>query len=86
MYILHHPPSLALSAVELWRRRPWAYATTGVMLVFAAVLAPAIAAITVVDFQEGVAMSLPVIAGSIVPPLIGAAFAGTYLYKLGGVD
>lgn len=77
-------PSLALSAVWLWKRRPWGYALSGIILVFATVLAPAITAITVIDIQEGVAMSLPVIAGSVVPPIIGAAFAGTYLYRLGG--
>lgn len=76
-------PSLALTARWIWHRRPWGYALTGVTLVFAAVLAPSITAITVVDFQEGVAMSAPVIAASIVPPLIGAAFAGGYLYRLG---
>lgn len=54
----------------------------GVLLVFTAVLAPAITALTVVDVQEGVTISLPVIAGSVVPPLIGAAFVGKYLYTV----
>lgn len=76
-------PSLALTALWSWYRRPWGSALTGVMLVFAAVLAPAMTAITVVDFQAGVAMSAAVIAGSIVPPLIGAVFAGGYLSRLG---
>lgn len=75
-------PSLAVTARWLWQKRAWGYALTGVLLVFAAVLAPAITAITVVDVQEGVTMSVPVIAGSIVPPLVGAAFAGAYLYIL----
>lgn len=78
-------PSLALTAKWLWRQRSWGYTLAGILLVFTAVLAPAITAITIVDIQEGVTMSLPVIAGSIVPPLIGAAFAGKYLYTVGAV-
>lgn len=54
----------------------------GVLLVFTAVLAPVITALTVVDVQEGVTIPLPVIAGSVVPPLIGATFAGKYLYTV----
>lgn len=75
-------PSLAVTAAWLWQQRPWGYALTAVLLTFTAVLAPAITAITVVDVQAGVPMSLPVIAASIVPPLIGAAFAGKYLHAL----
>lgn len=76
-------PSLALTALRIWQRRPWGYALTGVMLVFAAVFAPAFTALTVIDFQKGVSMSAPVVAGSILLPLIGAAFAGGYRYRLG---
>lgn len=78
-------PSLALTAKWLWQQRPWGYALAGIVLVFTAVLAPAITAITVVDVQEGVTMSLPIVAGSVVPPLVGAAFAGTYLLTVGTV-
>lgn len=79
-------PSLAVTAVWLWRRRPWGDPLAGILLVFTAVLAPVITAITVVDLQEGVPMSAPVIAGSVVPPLIGAVFAGSYLYSLSSDD
>lgn len=75
-------PSLALTSKWLLEQRPWGYTLAGILLVFTAVLAPAITAITVVDVQEGVTVSLPVIVGSVVPPLIGAAFAGKYLYTV----
>lgn len=77
-------PSLAITARLLWNQEPWGYTLAGILLMFTALLAPAITAITVVDFQEGVTMSLPVVLGSVVPPLIGAAFAGKYLYSVGG--
>ncbi|MFW6384750.1 MAG: hypothetical protein ACOCY7_01305 [Halodesulfurarchaeum sp.] len=72
-------PSLAIAAGWLWQRRPWGYAVTGVLLVFAGLLAPAITAITVVDVQQGLSLSTASIVASIVPPLVGAVFAGTYL-------
>lgn len=75
-------PLLAVTAVWLWRNRQWGDVIAGILLVFTAVLAPVITVITVVDIQEGVSMSAPVIIGSVVPPVVGAVFAGTYLYSL----
>lgn len=76
-------PSLAITAKWVLEGRPWGYSLAGVLLVFTALLAPAITAITVVDAMEGVSMSLGVVVGSIVPPLIGAVFAGSFLYAIG---
>ncbi len=75
-------PSLAIAAIWLWQRRPWGYVVTGVLLVFAALVAPALTAITVIDLLEGVKISLPILVGTIVPPLVGLIFAGTFLNKL----
>jgi len=75
-------PSLAITAIWLRWERPWGYVCTGVLLVFAALVAPALTAITVVDLQGGIVISLPILVGTIVPPLVGLVFAGTYLWKL----
>lgn len=76
-------PCLAISAVWLWQQRPWGYVFTGVLLVFAALVAPTLTAITVVDLQEGIEISLPILIGTIVPPLVGMVFAGIYLRNIG---
>ena len=75
-------PALAISAIWLRRERPWGYVSSGVLLVFAALVAPTLTAITAVDLREGVAVTTPILVGTIVPPLIGALFAGTYLANL----
>ena len=75
-------PSLAIAAVWILQRRPWGYVFTGVLLVFAALIAPTLTAITAVDLAEGIDISLPVLVGTIVPPLIGLVFAGTYLLRV----
>lgn len=75
-------PSLFVAAGWLWQGRTWGYVLAGVLLVFAAILAPVITAITLIDAQSGIAMSGPVIAASIVPPVIGAGFAGGFLYRM----
>jgi hypothetical protein len=77
-------PALAIAAFWLHRARPWGYVCAGVLLVFAALVAPTLTAITVVDLQEGIEISAPILVGTIVPPLLGVLFAGTYLYKLSG--
>ena len=75
-------PSLAIAALWILQRRPWGYVFTGVLLVFAALVAPTLTAITVVDLAEGIEISVPVLVGTIVPPLIGLVFAGTYLRRV----
>jgi len=77
-------PCLAITAIWLRWERPWGYVCTGVLLVFAALVAPALTAITVVDLQGGIVISLPILVGTIVPPLVGLVFAGAYLRKLPG--
>lgn len=77
-------PSLALTAVLLWRNRAWGYVFSGVLLVMAALLAPTLTAVTVVDATGGyLTLSLPLVAGTVVPPLVAAAFAVQYLRHLG---
>ena len=75
-------PSLAIAAGWILQRRPWGYVFTGVLLVFAALIAPTLTAITAVDLTEGIEISLPVLVGTIVPPVIGLVFAGTYLLRV----
>ncbi len=75
-------PSLAITALWLHRARPWGYVCTGVLLVFAALVAPTLTAITVLDLQEGIEISAPILIGTIVPPLVGLLFAGGYLRKV----
>lgn len=75
-------PCLAIAAVWLWQERPWGYVVAGVLLVFAALVAPTLTAITAIDLGAGLDISLPVLVGTILPPLIGLIFAGTYLRQL----
>lgn len=75
-------PALTVAAVWLWQRRPWGYVTAGVLLVFGALLGPALTAITIVDVQNGVPLTTGVIVGTVVPPLVAAAFAIRYLQAL----
>lgn len=75
-------PCLAIAAVWLWQQRPWGYVLTGVLLVFAALIAPALTAITAIDLMRGVEISLPILVGTIIPPVIGLVFAGSFLRKL----
>jgi hypothetical protein len=78
-------PALAITAVLLHRDRPWGYVLAGVLLVMAAILAPSLAAITVVDVTgDYVAVPVPVIVGTILPPVVAAGFAIRYLLVLGG--
>lgn len=77
-------PALAIAAVRLHQDRPWGYVFAGVLLVMAAILAPSLAAITVIDVMgDYVAVSLPVIVGTILPPVVAAGFAVNYLLVLG---
>jgi len=75
-------PSLAITAIWLHRRQRWGYVCAGVLLVFAALVAPTLTAITVVDIQGGIEISAPILVGTIIPPLLGLLFAGTYLRGL----
>ena len=75
-------PALAITAFWLYRDRPWGYVLAGMLLVFAALVAPTLVAITAVDLQEGIEISAPILIGTIVPPLIGLIFAGTYLLRV----
>ena len=77
-------PSLAIAALWLHRGRPWGYVCAGVLFVFAALVAPTLTAITVLDLQEGIEISAPILVGTIVPPLLGLIFAATYLRRLSG--
>lgn len=77
-------PSLAISALWLHQARPWGYVSAGVLLVFAALVAPTLTAITILDLQEGIEISAPILVGTIVPPALGLIFAGTYLRSLSG--
>lgn len=75
-------PSLAITTFWLHSSRPWGYVCAGVLLVFVALVAPTLTAITVVDLQEGIGISIPILIGTIVPPLVGLFLAGTYLRGL----
>ena len=75
-------PCLAIAAVWLGQKRPWGYVVAGVLLVYAALVAPALTAITVIDLAGGLAISPPILVGTILPPAVGLVFAGTYLHKL----
>lgn len=75
-------PSYVLGAYLLWTRHRWGYATTGILLIVAALFAPTLSALTVVDFQQGVEMTPGIIAGTILPPLIPGLFAIKYLIAL----
>ncbi len=79
-------PALSLAAVWLWRGRAWGYVMTGVLLVFAAVLAPNLTAITVVDMGAGVEMSMAMVLGTVLPPAIGLLFAVKYLLAIDGKE
>lgn len=79
-------PALAVAAGWLWRGRAWGYATTGVLLVFAAVLAPTLTATLVVDATTGVSVTVPMMVLTAVPPAIGAAFAVRYLLAIDDHD
>ena len=75
-------PCLVIAAVWLWQKRPWGYVVAGVLLVYAALVAPALTAITVIDLAGGLEISLPILVGTILPPAVGLVFAGTYIHKL----
>lgn len=77
-------PSYALAAYLLWRGYRWAFTITGVLLVFAVLIAPTLVALTIVDLQQGVAMTPGIVIGTVLPPAIPGVFALHYLYVLGG--
>lgn len=75
-------PALLITAVWLRWERPWGYVCTGVLLAFAALVAPTLTAVTVIDLQEGIEISGPLLVGTIIPPLVGLVFAVAYLRKV----
>ena len=75
-------PGLALAAVWLYWDRDWAYSITGVMVVFAALLAPAITAMTITLASGGIQMTTTVLVGSIVPPAIGVGVAVRFIVAI----
>ena len=78
-------PALAITAGLLWRERAWGYVSTGVLLVMASLLAPTLTAITVVDvLSDYVTVSVPLIVGTILPPVVASGFAVKYLLALDG--
>ena len=80
-------PSLAVAAAWLRRGRPWGYVAAGVLLVMAALLAPVLTALTVVDATGGaVTVTGPLLVGTVLPPAVGAAFALKYLLAMGRAD
>ena len=78
-------PSLAVAAVWLQRGHAWGYVTAGVLLVMAAILAPGLTAITVVDVQSDAVTITPLLlVGTILPPMVSIAFAARYLLAVDG--
>lgn len=77
-------PALSITAIWLWQDRTWGYVFTGVLLVMAALLAPTLTAITIIDvLGDYVTVSIPLIIGTILPPVVAAGFAIKYLLTLG---
>lgn len=78
-------PALAVAARWLHRGEAWGYVASGVLLVMASILAPSITALTIVDAgSDSVTVTLPLFLGSVVPPVVSAAFAVRYLVALDG--
>lgn len=75
-------PSLAIVGAWLYWDRDWAYSLTGVLVVFAALLAPAITGMTITLATGGIEMNGVVLAGSIVPPVIGIAVAVRFVLAI----
>lgn len=76
-------PSFAIAAYLLWHGRTWSYIVSGVLLVWGALMAPTLTALTVVDYLEGVTMTPGLIVGTVLPPVIVGVFALRYLLVLG---
>ena len=72
-------PALAIAAIWLFRDRDWGYAAAGILVVFAALLAPGITSMTIALATGGLQMTPALVAGSIVPPVVGLVLAGWYL-------
>lgn len=79
-------PSYAIGAYLLWTGHRWGYVTAGVLLVLAALVAPTLAALTIVDLREGVDMTTGIVVGTVLPPTIPGLFALWYLFVLGGTE
>ncbi|MFB6095460.1 MAG: hypothetical protein ABEJ71_03280 [Halodesulfurarchaeum sp.] len=75
-------PSLAIAAWWLSRERDWGNVFAGVLVTMADVLAPAITGMTIWLLTGGVAISGPLLVGSIVPPLVGVAVATRFILAI----
>lgn len=76
-------PSCAIAAYLLWRGRTWSFVIIGALLIWGALMAPTLIAITVVDIQQEVALTPGQIIGTILPPVLVGLFALRYLLVLG---
>lgn len=76
-------PAMAIAGTWLWRQRPWGYAVGGAGLVFGTLLAPTLAAVTVV-LALGEAVTVPPVAVvfTILPALIAAVLALRFLLAI----
>lgn len=80
-------PALTVVAAWLWQGRPWGYVLAGVALVFGALLAPAIAGMTLALFLSGkVTLPLVAVVFTALPAFAAAAFAVRYLHRIPGRD
>lgn len=75
-------PALAVTAVWLARGRDWAYPLTGILVVFAALLAPAITSMTITLLMGGIEMTTTIVVASILPPVVGVIVAGRFLLAI----
>ncbi|AKU08380.1 hypothetical protein [Haloferax gibbonsii] len=76
-------PALGLSSLWLWQGRPWGYVLAGVGVVFGAVLAPTLTLGTFLLATGGaVTVSFVSLAFTVVPALVAAALAVTYVTAL----
>lgn len=75
-------PALAMTAIWLSRDRDWAFPFTGILVVFAALLAPAITSMTMTLALGGIEMTPVMFVGSIIPPVVGLAAAIGYLRSI----
>lgn len=72
-------PSFGLSAYLLWKRRPWGYAFTGVLLVKGATLGLAVLAMIVFMLRDGQSVPLPQIALFVVLSALAVGLVGRFV-------
>ncbi len=77
-------PALTIAGYWLWQERPWGYAFAGVVLLFGALLAPTITAMTVILVLEGeITVPLAAIVFTVLPVIIATVLAIRYLLVIG---